>query len=72
MASFRDAPLCETCRFVNGLMCTKPMRLQDGEERYLPRVALAERDDRHPDWKKLKRRMDDVCGKAGRNWQAKK
>lgn len=72
MASFRDAPTCETCKFSNGLMCNRPMRTQDGEERYLPRVAIAERDERHSDWRRLKRRTDDICGKAGKNWQAKR
>ena len=62
---------CTTCYFLSGGMCVRPMRLRDGEERLLPRYAFNERKLKHPEWKRMKRPPDDICGETAKYWRAK-
>jgi hypothetical protein len=47
------------------------MRLNDGEEKLLPRLAVNERNERHAEWKRMKRPLADICGKNSRHWRKK-
>jgi hypothetical protein len=67
---------CITCFHYRGGAihgnCTRPMRMQDGSEIKLPMPGPTERDEMNSFWKTKARDRGDICGKAGKNWVARK